>query len=74
MDGHYDWLAVMDVRDCSASSATDKAFILGKIADVEAFNLKLQQLVFSAEGAFLAGVRTACVLCLLEQKGNGKYR
>ena len=52
---NYDLLSVLDVRDCSASSETDKDFILQKIGDVEAFNLKLQQLVFSAEGYWDTG-------------------
>ena len=38
VDRNYDRLALLDVRDCSASSPRDKAMILSKIADVAAFN------------------------------------
>ncbi|CAE7442973.1 BPM2, partial [Symbiodinium necroappetens] len=49
VDRNYDRLALLDVRDCSASSPRDKAMILSKIADVAAFNERLLDLVFSSE-------------------------
>lgn len=52
VDCNYDRLSLLDVRQCSASSQNDKDFILRKIGDIEVFNLKLQQLVFSSEGLF----------------------
>lgn len=52
VDCNYDRLSLLDVRDCSASSQEDKDVILRKIVDVDAFNLKLQQLVFSSQGLF----------------------
>eukprot|EP00434_Breviolum_minutum_P006897 symbB.v1.2.006086.t1/scaffold350.1/size222032/4 len=52
VDCNYDRLSLLDVRDCSASSLDDKEVILKKIVDVDAFNLKLQQLVFSSQGLF----------------------
>ena len=39
VDLNYDKLALLDVRDCSASSQPDKDMILKKISDVDAFNL-----------------------------------
>ena len=38
VDVNYDRLALLDVRDCSASSQSDKDMILSKISDVDAFN------------------------------------
>ena len=52
VDCNYDHLAHLDVRNCSATSQADKDLILRKIYDIDAFNLKLQQLVFSSEGLF----------------------
>ena len=52
VDCNYDRLSLLDVRDCSASSQADKEVILQKILDVEAFNLRLQHLVFSSQGLF----------------------
>ena len=52
VDVHYDRLSLLDVRDCSASSQDDKDVILQKIVDVDAFNLKLQHLIFSSQGIF----------------------
>ncbi|CAK8993775.1 Centrosomal protein of 76 kDa [Durusdinium trenchii] len=52
VDCNYDRLSLLDVQQCSASSQDDKDFILRKIVDIQAFNLKLQQLVFSSEGLF----------------------
>mmetsp|Transcript_11186 Transcript_11186/g.25775 ORF Transcript_11186/g.25775 Transcript_11186/m.25775 type:complete len:172 (+) Transcript_11186:162-677(+) len=52
VDLNYDKLSLLDVRDCSASSGPDKEMILSKIVDIDAFNLRLQQLVFSTEGLF----------------------
>ncbi|CAK9038873.1 Centrosomal protein of 76 kDa, partial [Durusdinium trenchii] len=52
VDCNYDRLSLLDVRQCSASSQEDKDFILQKIGNIQAFNLKLQQLVFSSEGLF----------------------
>ena len=43
VDLNYDRLTLLDVRHCSASSEADKDMILSKIADVEAFNLHLQE-------------------------------
>ncbi|CAE6916950.1 unnamed protein product [Symbiodinium natans] len=54
VDLNYDRLTLLDVRHCSASSEADKDMILSKIADVEAFNLHLQELVFSAEVGLFA--------------------
>ena len=41
VDRNYDRLALLDVRECSASSPRDKDMILSKIADVPAFNERL---------------------------------
>lgn len=66
VDCNYDRLSLLDVRQCSASSQEDKDFILQKIGNIQAFNLKLQQLVFSSEGgglqnAFFGGSHTRFV-------------
>ena len=52
VDCNYDHLAHLDVRNCEATSQADKELILQKIYDIDAFNLKLQQLVFSSDGLF----------------------
>jgi len=52
VDVNYDKLALLDVRQCEATSEADKKFILTKIAKPEAFNLKLQHMVFSSQGIF----------------------
>ena len=44
--------ACRDVQNCEATSQADKELILQKIYDIDAFNLKLQQLVFSSDGLF----------------------
>ena len=52
LDRHYDSLSLLDVRTCRAARAKDKDFILGRIGNVEAFNARLQWLVFGAHGLF----------------------
>ena len=49
VDQNYDKLSLLDVRHCTASSQADKEMIMAKISDVEVFNWKIQQLVFSEE-------------------------
>ncbi|CAE7904857.1 cep76 [Symbiodinium microadriaticum] len=49
VDQNYDRLSLLDVRQCTASSQADKEMIMAKIADVEVFNWKIQQLVFGEE-------------------------
>ena len=57
VDRNYDRLSLLDVRQCTASSQADKEMIMAKIANVEVFNLKIQQLVFSEElGLFVQWV------------------
>merc|ERR1712147_358357 len=52
VDEHYVNLADLDVRDCKASRPEDKDAILGKITDIAAFNMHLQELMSDAEGLF----------------------
>ncbi|CAK9037147.1 Centrosomal protein of 76 kDa [Durusdinium trenchii] len=53
VDLHYDNLAVLDVTKCDATSEEDKQFILSKVSGrEEAFNLKLQDLIFGCQGLF----------------------
>jgi len=52
VDENYERLSLLDVRDCEASVQSDKDMIISKIADIDVFNLRLQQLVFSAQGLF----------------------
>eukprot|EP00435_Cladocopium_sp_Y103_P071833 s163_g38.t1 len=59
VDVHYDSLAVLDVKQCQATSESDRNFILSKIKDKEearcleeAFNVRLQNLIFSSQGLF----------------------
>ena len=54
VDLNYDKLSLLDVRQCTASSQADKEMIMAKISDVEAFNLKIQELVFSEEMGLFA--------------------
>ena len=54
VDLNYDRLTLLDVRMCSASSQPDKDMIISKIADLDAFNWKIQELVFSADSGFFA--------------------
>ena len=54
VDLNYDRLMLLDVRMCSASSQPDKDMIISKIADVDAFNWKIRELVFSADTGFFA--------------------
>eukprot|EP00439_Symbiodinium_sp_Y106_P077263 s209_g16.t1 len=49
VDQNYDRLSLLDVRQCAASSQADKQMIMAKISNVEVFNRKIQQLVFSEE-------------------------
>ncbi|CAJ1379783.1 unnamed protein product [Effrenium voratum] len=52
VDRNYRQLSFLDVRNCQASVPSDKEMILSKIANVEAFNLRLQSLVFGTCGLF----------------------
>ena len=54
VDRNYDRLSLLDVRQCTASSEADKEMIMAKISDVEVFNWKIQQLVFSEEMGLFA--------------------
>ena len=54
VDRNYDRLSLLDVRQCLASSHADKEMIMAKIADVDVFNWKIQQLVFSEEMGLFA--------------------
>ena len=57
VDQNYDRLSLLDVRQCTASSQADKEMIMAKISDVEVFNWKIQQLIFSEEmGLFVQWV------------------
>lgn len=52
VDVNYDTLSLLDVRNCKAALETDRQYILSKIADPRAFNLKLQHMIFSSQGIF----------------------
>eukprot|EP00930_Biecheleria_cincta_P016710 TRINITY_DN13489_c0_g1_i3.p1 TRINITY_DN13489_c0_g1~~TRINITY_DN13489_c0_g1_i3.p1 ORF type:complete len:400 (+),score=50.64 TRINITY_DN13489_c0_g1_i3:72-1271(+) len=52
LDAHYETLSILDVRDCQASRSSDKEMILAKILDINAFNLRLQWLIFGTAGLF----------------------
>ena len=54
VDLNYDKLSLLDVRQCMASAQEDKDMIISKIYDVDAFNLRLQELVFSTEEGLFA--------------------
>ncbi|CAE7904858.1 unnamed protein product [Symbiodinium microadriaticum] len=57
VDQNYDRLSLLDVRQCTASSQADKDMIMAKIADVEVFNWRIQQLIFAEEmGLFVRWV------------------
>eukprot|EP00931_Biecheleriopsis_adriatica_P103171 TRINITY_DN7803_c0_g1_i7.p1 TRINITY_DN7803_c0_g1~~TRINITY_DN7803_c0_g1_i7.p1 ORF type:complete len:763 (-),score=89.08 TRINITY_DN7803_c0_g1_i7:362-2650(-) len=48
----YHSLVELDVRNCQASRPEDKESILDHIGDIEAFNQRLQRLIFDADGLF----------------------
>jgi len=50
IDGHYQMLKRLDVNNCEASRPEDKVAILQRIDDVDAFNERLQLLIFGAGG------------------------
>jgi len=49
---HFEELSMLDVRLCSATQPEDKDFVLRKHPDLDAFNARLQWLLFSAGGMF----------------------
>jgi len=52
LDSYYNDLLLLDVRESRASRIEDKDSILSKIGDIEAFNARVQWLIFGAEGLF----------------------
>lgn len=52
LDDHIDQVAKLRVEDCQASRPDDKAAILSRIPDLEAFNKELQELVCGSNGLF----------------------
>lgn len=52
LDHYYNELSRLDVRACKASRAEDKAMILYRIRNVDAFNARLQWLIFGSQGLF----------------------
>jgi len=52
VDLHYDLLATIAVQDCQASRHEDKAFILGSLNDIDAFNKRLKWLIYGTESLF----------------------
>lgn len=54
LDLHYDSLSTLDVQACQASREEDKHMILAKIPDIDAFNLRLQEVIFGVHGLFSA--------------------
>lgn len=50
LDLHYKKLAQLDVKQCEASRQEDKDAILQKIEDYDAFNERLQWLIFGQGG------------------------
>ena len=54
VDQNYDRLAMLDVRQCTASSQADKDMIMAKISDVKVFNWRIQQLVFGEDMGLFA--------------------
>jgi len=52
LDRNYDRLSMLDVTNCRATIQADKDLILSKIPDLDAFNNRLQWLVFGTEGIF----------------------
>ncbi|OLP78257.1 hypothetical protein AK812_SmicGene41594 [Symbiodinium microadriaticum] len=49
VDQNYDRLRLLDVRQCTSTSQADKEMIISKISDVDVFNEKIQNIVFSEE-------------------------
>ena len=54
VDQNYDRLSLLDVRQCTSSSQADKEMIMAKISDVDVFNEKIQEIVFSDEMGLFA--------------------
>lgn len=52
VDCNYDNLSFLDVRNCRASRSEDKELILQRILNFDAFNDRLQWLIFGTEGIF----------------------
>jgi hypothetical protein len=52
LDLHYQELASVDVANCRAAREEDKAMILSRICDRDAFNNQLQWAIFGTEGLF----------------------
>merc|ERR1712151_1153930 len=54
LDDCYDHLELLDVRDCKASRPEDKDCILSRIGNIDAFNDRLQWLIYGSGGLFSA--------------------
>ncbi|CAK8992367.1 unnamed protein product [Durusdinium trenchii] len=52
LDHYYNELSRLDVRACKASRVEDKAMILYRIRNVDAFNARLKWLIFGSQGLF----------------------
>jgi len=52
VDKHYELLTTIAVENCQASRQEDKSAILASISDVDAFNKRLQWLIYGTESLF----------------------